>query len=136
VSVTDAWELEFKGADVFTNGGVSGSGKGSAFGPLTADTMKESTVPTEVPFMTDDFTGGPFIDWFAYDNTNHVLYGRFHVYGVRRGTELYKVQILGFYGEQLGAPVAAVYSLRYAPVTAGGSGATVTLDMVDGTAGG
>ncbi|MFO0619504.1 MAG: HmuY family protein [Polyangiaceae bacterium] len=140
VTQADPWELELVGTDVFTNGGVSGPGASRAFGPLDPSDFDAGAVPSSVPFMTEDFTGGPFVQWFFYDNANHVLYGRYHVYGVRRqgpsGDELYKVQILGFYGEMAGAPVAAIYSLRFAPVTAAGVGTTVELKDVDATAGG
>lgn len=140
VSESDAWDIEMVGADVFTNGGVSGKGMSRAFGPLDPAEFDSGVVPSNVPFLTEDYTGGPFAQWFAYDNANHVLYGRYHVYGVRRpgpmGDELYKVQVLGFYGEVAGAPVAAIYSLRYAPVTSMGIGPVVGLEGVDATAGG
>lgn len=130
-----AWELAFEGRDVFTNGGESGPGMGSAFGPLDAIDFQSEEVPYH-PFLIEDEPAGAFVDWYKYDGTVHVLYGRYHVFGVRRGDSLYKVQILGFYGEVAGAPVAAIYSLRYAPVTAAGVGPTTTLTEVDGTAGG
>lgn len=130
-----AWELAFEGKDVFTNGGESGTGMGSAFGPLDAVDFVSEEVPY-YPFLIEDEPGGAFVKWYAYDGGAHVLYGRYHVYGVRRGDALYKVQVLGFYGEVAGAPVAAIYSLRYAPVTSAGPGQTVTLQDVDATAGG
>lgn len=55
---------------------------------------------------------------------------------MRRGDELYKVQIVGYYGEVQGAPVSAVYALRVADLSGGGSGETVLLEGIDGTAGG
>lgn len=141
VTETDAWDLEFDGAEIFTNGGVSGPGNGRAFGPLDPSDFTGGTVPSSIPFLTDDFSGGPFIQWYVYDNSEHVLFGRYHVYGVRRPgdageDELYKLQVLRFYGEVQGAPVAAIYAVRYAPVGAAGVGATVELDAIDATAGG
>ncbi len=58
------------------------------------------------------------------------------MYGVKRGAKLYKVQILGYYGDVAGAPVSAVYSMRYAEVTATGLGPTELVEGIDGTAGG
>lgn len=141
VASTDAWDIEMVGSDVFTNGGVSGPGASRAFGPLDPSDFESGDVPSNVPFLTEDYTGGPFAQWFAYDNANHVLYGRYHVFGVKRhpdagADELYKIQVLGFYGEMAGAPVAAIYSLRYAPVTETGIGPVVGLDNIDATAGG
>jgi hypothetical protein len=137
-AVTDentTWELAFEGQGVFTNGGESGTGMGKAFGPLDPADFLSEEVPY-YPFLVEDEPGGAFVDWYAYDGSEHVLYGRYHVFGVRRAGTLYKVQVLGFYGEVAGAPVAAVYSLRYAPVTDAGPGPTTTLTDIDATAGG
>jgi hypothetical protein len=135
VTATDAWELRFDGPRIFTNGGASGTGKSAAFGPNDLEVFDAGDVPTDVPFLIKDEAGGAFIKWYAYDGSTHLLYSRFHVYGVRRASELYKVQILGFYGEQAGAPVSALYQLRAAKVSSAGVETTVTYTDVDGTAG-
>jgi hypothetical protein len=127
------WDLAFEGYDVFTNSGASGSGKGGAFGPLSLDSFLKDTAP-EVPFISVDKAGGAFLDWYAYDGDSHALYSRYHVYGVQRGEQLWKVQILSYYGEQDNAPVSALYSVRYAELGAALSEAQ-TIE-VDGTAGG
>jgi hypothetical protein len=129
------WDLAFEGKGVFTNGGESGPGLGKGFGPLDVTDYASDEVPY-YPFLIEDEPGGAFVKWYAYDGGEHVLYGRYHVYGVRRADTLYKVQVLGFYGEVQGAPVAAIYSLRYAAVNEGGVGPTTTLEGVDATAGG
>jgi hypothetical protein len=130
-----AWDLAFEGYDVYTNSGASGPGDGGAFGPLDPPVFLGDERP-EVPFIAEDETGGAFLDWYAYEGTTHALFSRYHVYGVRARERVFKVQILGYYGEVAGAPVTAIYSLRWAEVTASGSGATTTLTDVDGTAGG
>lgn len=132
---TDTWELAFEGADVFTNGGESGPGECKAFGPLDATEFATGEIP-EYPFLIEDAPGGAFADWYAYEPAEHVLYGRYHVFGVRRPDALYKVQILGFYGEVQGAPVASIYSIRYARVTGDTVEPTTTLTDIDATAGG
>jgi len=132
----DGWELGFFGANVFTNGGVSGSAKGAAFGPLDPETFGDDKVPADVPFLIDDFYGGPFVDWWMYEPSEHVIYSRFHVFAVKRGAEHYKVQLISFYGQVQGAPVAALYKFRVAHVTPGGSETTVSFSDFDGTAGG
>jgi len=131
----DTWDLAFERHDVFTNGGESGPGMGKAFGPLDALEFVSDEIP-EYPFLVRDDPGGAFVDWYAYDGAEHTLYGRYHVFGVRRGEALYKVQVLGFYGEVQGAPVAAIYSMRYARVTEQGIEPTTALEDIDATAGG
>jgi hypothetical protein len=129
------WDLAFEGLDVYTNSGPSGPGNGGAFGPLDSFVFLADQVP-EVPFIQRDASGGAFLGWNLYDNSAHALWSRYHVYGVRDGEKLWKVQILGYYGQLEGAPVSALYKLRYAEVSAGGVGATQTLMDIDGTAGG
>ena len=129
------WDLAFTGWDVRTNGAVSGPGKGSAMGPFERDILLDDAWPN-VPFTFDDHIGGAFTDWYYYDFVGgYVLYSRYHVYGVRRGDDLFKVQILGYYGDIAGAPVSALYSLRYARL-APTPGETITVTGIDGTASG
>ncbi|AKV02805.1 hypothetical protein AKJ09_09468 [Labilithrix luteola] len=128
------WDLAFDGLDVFTNSGPSGNGAGGSFGPLDAITFVSETAPT-VPFIAADKAGGAFLDWYAYDGTAHALWSRYHVYGVKDGDHLFKVQVLGYYGEREGAPVSGIYAIRYAELGAA-SGETKALSDLDGTAGG
>lgn len=129
------WHMAMGGNDVFTNSGPSGPGNGSAFGPLDPIEYFGLGEPI-VPFVTPDTTGGAFIDWWKYDNTAHVIWSRFHIYGIKDKDRYWKVQVLSFYGEQQGAPVSALYSVRFAELTASGAGPTQTLTNIDATAGG
>jgi hypothetical protein len=134
-STATNWDIAFEKYDAFTNSGVSGSGDGGAFGPLDIATYDEGKAPN-IPFLTKDYTGGPFRDYWAYDPMVHVLWVRYHVFGIREGDKLWKLQILGYYGEVQGAPVAAIYRLRWAEVTSAGIGPTQEIADIDGTAGG
>ncbi|MBL9028825.1 MAG: HmuY family protein [Myxococcales bacterium] len=136
VAETADWELKLEGLDVYTNGGVSGSGQSAAFGPQDDLLFLGSEVPGDIPFMIEDEPGGAFFDWYDYDGATHALYSRYHVIGVRRGDDLFKVQVLGYYGEEQGAPISALFQLRSARVGSGGSEATMTWENIDGTAGG
>lgn len=130
------WDLAFEGLDVFTNSGPSGGGSAEGFGPLDAIAFVDDTAP-QVPFLTGDKTGGAFLRWYFYEGPpNHALNSRFHVYGVKDGDKLYKVQILSYYGDQAGAPVSALFRVRWAEVTAAGAGAIQEVSNLDGTAGG
>lgn len=129
------WDLALTGYDVLTNSGPSGPGDGSGFGPLDPIEFLGSVVPV-VPFLAPDATGGAFLDWWKYDNTEHVIWSRYHVYGVKDGARLWKVQILSFYGEQQGAPTSGLYQARFAEVFEGSVGPVTTLTKIDGTAGG
>lgn len=134
VGASDLWDLSFEGYNVYTNSGPSGSGQGSAFGPFTLEEFDEAV---QVPLTFEDRSGGAFLDWYLYEGAPaHVLWSRFHVYAVRDGERLWKVQILGYYGQIDGAPVTAVYRLRYAEFTGAGSGPVQELAALDASAGG
>ena len=131
------WDLAFEGLDVFTNGGPSGPGNAAAFGPNDSIVFLGDTAPTP-PFLSADTTGGAFIRWWYYGGAaaNHALYTRFHVYGIQDGAKQYKVQVLDYYGLRNGAPTSALYRVRWAEVTAAGTGPVHDLADLDGTAGG
>lgn len=126
------WDLAFEGLDVYTNSGPSGSGQSRAFGPNDAVVFLSDLAP-DVPdvLLTGDKTGGAFIRWYYYEGApNHALHSRFHVFGVKDGDKIYKVQILSYYGERDGAPVSSLYRLRWAEL----GGPTKEAINVDGTA--
>jgi hypothetical protein len=130
------WDLAFEGLDVFTNSGPSGAGSAEGFGPVDAIVFLDDVAP-QVPFLTGDKTGGAFLRWYFYEGPpNHALDSRFHVYGIKDGAKLYKVQLLSYYGDRAGAPVSALFRVRWAEVTPGGTGPVQDVAGIDGTAGG
>lgn len=131
-SSTD-WDLSFQGYDVFTNGGISGPGLGSAFGPLPASAFAFPDEPIGVPFLIEDRAEGAFLRWYAYDGGTHQLYSRYHVYGIQAGGALYKLQVASYYTEVAGAPVGARYRLRVATVGDAGPGPLRELADIDGS---
>lgn len=131
-----AWDLSFQGYEIFTNGGASGAGKGTVFGPLEVETFA-TNAPPPVPFRIADKASGAFLQWYLYEGApSHVLWSRYHTIGVRDGERTWKVQILSYYGERDGAPIGGLYQLRWAEITAGGVGETKELRNIDATAGG
>jgi hypothetical protein len=129
------WDLAFEGLDVLTNSGPSGAGLGASFGPLDPIVFIDDAVPA-TPFLATDTTGGAFIRWWFYGGSvaNHALYTRFHMYGVQDGAKQYKVQVLNYYGLRNNAPISALYRVRWAEVTAAGSGPIKDVADLDGTA--
>lgn len=134
VSVDKGWDIAFSGWDIHTNGGKSGPGDASAIGPFTNDVFEEGAWPGS-PVMFEDDIGGAFRAWYLYDGAGgRVLYSRYHVYGVRDGERLWKVQVLAYYGDVEGAPVSAMYSIRYTALHASGKvGETITVTHLNGT---
>ena len=126
------WDVAFEGLEVYTNSGPSGGGAAAAFGPLDSIVFLEDVAP-DVPFLSSDKTGGAFNRWYFYEGApNHALFSRFHVFGVKDGEKLYRVQVLSYYGVRDGAPVSALYKVRYGEV----GQATREAEGLDGSAGG
>jgi hypothetical protein len=129
------WDLAFEGLDVFTNSGPSGGGQSRAFGPNDAVVFIGDTAP-EVPdvLLTGDKTGGAFVRWYFYEGApSHALHSRYHVFGVKEGANLFKVQVVSYYGERDGAPVSALFRMRWKQLQPT-EGATQELTNIDGTA--
>ncbi len=130
------WDIAFEGLEVYSNSGPSGSGAALVFGPLDQVVFVGDTSP-DVPFLSPDKSGGAFNRWYFYEGApNHGLHSRFHTFGVKDGSKLWKVQIISYYGTRDGAPVSALYKFRYAEVTPAGSGPIQVVENMDGTAGG
>ena len=131
-----AWDLAFQGWNVFTNGGVSGPGGGWSFGPSEYYYLFFPDDVIDVPLPIPDRASGAFLGWYAYNGADHLVYSRFHVYGVRSSGRLYKLQVLGYRGQVQGTLLNALYRVRYAEVTPDGSGPLVDIGNIDATANG
>lgn len=116
---TDAWDLQLEVAGrnwlLWTNSGVSGSGKGGAFGPFDAATAAEYNSGTLSPTSGNDIThhynsdssSGIFNDhtWYAYNLLdNHKLWSNYRVYVIDTDSTdeqspKYKFQITNYYSD-------------------------------------
>jgi hypothetical protein len=103
-TVSDAsdWDLAFEGYDIRVNGGVSGSGKAGAVAvdePFAA--IADASDLTASHYRGDAY-GGVFAAkrWYRYNITgaDHQVWPTYDVYLVKRGAEVFKVQITGYYG--------------------------------------
>jgi len=105
--------------------------------PLSLNKAVRKTGKHAVWILVSFATGGAFIRWWFYGGApDHALYSRYHLYGIKDGDKQYKVQVLNYYGVRDGAPVSALFKVRWAEVTATGVGPTQELADLDGTAGG
>ena len=112
------WDLRFDGWAIRLNSGVSGSGSLGAI-PETSrsfesiDAAYAATAPPQA-YRRDAF-GGVFVQqpWYRYNitGTDNQIWPTFNVYLVKRGSEVYKVQLIGYYGAA-GEP--RVITMRYA----------------------
>jgi hypothetical protein len=112
------WDLRFDGWNVRTNGGVSGAGTIGAIPETsrsfeTIDAAYAGTAPAQA-YRRDAF-GGVFVDkpWYRYNitGTDNQIWPTFNVYFVKRGNEVYKIQLISYYGP---AGESRVITMRYA----------------------
>ena len=105
VSASGAWDLRLSGYEIRTNGGVSGSGGVSAVldttTPFSEITASYASTAPAVAYRSDAY-GGVFVTspWYRYNitGTDNQIWPTFNVYLIRRGEEVFKVQLTGYYG--------------------------------------
>jgi hypothetical protein len=97
---TDSWDIMLDGYDIRINGGVSGTG---GAGAVAADeSFAAMTDASDAPaqIYRGDAFGGVFAmhPWYRYNlDGNHTIFPTFDVFLVKRGTAVYKIQIIGYY---------------------------------------
>jgi hypothetical protein len=110
VAATGAWDLRLSGYEIRTNGGVSGSGGVSALlddsTPFAQITSTYASTAPAVAYRSDSY-GGAFATapWYRYNitGTDNQIWPTFNVYLIKRGNEVFKVQVTSYYGAT-GAP--------------------------------
>lgn len=98
----EAWDIALEGWDLRVNGGVSGDGGVGAV--LGGESFAEMTDAGDAPssvYAADAF-GGVFEahPWYRYNlQDRHQIWPVFNVYLIRRGDDVWKVQLTGYYDE-------------------------------------
>lgn len=102
VSTAADWDIAFEGYDIRVNTGVSGSGKAGAV--LVNGAFATITTASDLTaghYRGDTF-GGVFAAhrWYRYNirGNDHQVWPTYDVYLVKRGNEVFKVQLTGYYG--------------------------------------
>jgi hypothetical protein len=121
-AITDAanWDIAFDGYAIRVNGGVSGNGTIRAltmttppFGAVTATLA--ASVPANV-YTADSYSGTFGLKpWYRYNitGTDNQIWPTYDVYLVRRGSDVFKVQLVGYY--DTGGRSRQI-TVRYAPL--------------------
>lgn len=120
-SVSDAsdWDLAFEGYTIRLNSGVSGSGNAGAVLEIL-ETFEEMADASNAPASTyaADSYGGVFKarPWYRYNLTgnDHTIWPTYDVYLIKRGDEVYKLQIINYYNT---VAEARHITARFAPLT-------------------
>jgi len=112
------WDLRLAGFEIRANSGVSGTGNvsalvdnGTPFGDITA--AYAGSAPANV-FKRDAYAGVFLAQpWYRYNitGTDNQIWPTYNVYLVRRGNEIYKVQLTSYYSV---TGTARQVTIRYA----------------------
>jgi hypothetical protein len=118
VSDASEWDLLFEGWTIRLNGGVSGGG---AAGAVVVDEPFDGIADASdmgTLYQSDRF-GGAFAShpWYRYNITgqDHQIWPTYDVYLVKRGSAVYKVQLISYYEPTTGA--SRHVTMRYARLT-------------------
>jgi hypothetical protein len=121
-AITDAsnWDIAFEGYAIRVNGGVSGNGSVRALAMTTPPfatitSTQAASVPANV-YAADSYSGTfGTKPWYRYNitGTDNQIWPTYDVYLVRRGSDFYKVQVVGYYNA---AGQARQITIRYAPI--------------------
>ena len=101
VEGSDDWDLRLSGYEIRVNGGVSGEGQAGAV--LAGEEFEAITDASNAPapvYAADKF-GGVFAEhrWFRYNlDGNHQIWPTFDVFLIRTGDDVYKIQLIDYYG--------------------------------------
>ena len=133
-AASPAWDLAFQVTKVAVNGGAAGPGGVTAHclcqnAAASNDQVRAMTPESElqdfqavtrdqVPASPEAWSAAVFDEqrWYRYNLTgsDHQVWPTFDVYLVRRGNEVYKVQVTGYYGAD---GKARQITFRYARLT-------------------
>lgn len=102
VTSTDDWDLWLEGYTIRVNGGVSGNGQaGAGYTDTPFEDIEDASAAPDVAYAGDAF-GGVFDEfpWFRYNLTgsDHQIWPTYDVYLLRKGEDVYKVQVTSYYG--------------------------------------
>jgi hypothetical protein len=120
IGSSSAWDLRFSGYQIRLNGGVSGPGGLAAVPDFNTpfaqiDAAYAGMAPPQA-YRSDSYTGvfgtSP---WYRYNitGTDNQIWPTFNVYLIKRGSEVFRLQILSYYGVT-GAPRQITF--RYARI--------------------
>jgi hypothetical protein len=124
-SPSEVWDVALQGYTISVNGGASGSGNVAAVALVPSSFYASydeiATIPVgaagipSTAFTTDGAGGAFFTNApYRYDATTHQVWPTLDVYLVKRGTAVYKVQVISYYST---GGTFGVLTLRYAKLT-------------------
>jgi hypothetical protein len=113
------WDFAVASYDIHLNSSMFGPGQAAAYlntddsnNPRT-DFDNISEAETQPQAYSTDEVGSIFADWYNYNPDTHQLTSKNHVYLIKVGANIYKIQLLSYYKNINGQPVSGWYTYRW-----------------------
>jgi hypothetical protein len=118
-SSSTEWDIAFTAYEIHLNSNLFGPGLVTAYpiyqelgDPTDFDIVTEA--PTQSQGYFWDELGSVLTDWYIYTGPpNHQLLSKDHIYLIKAGDSVYKLQIYSYYKSEGGAPVSAWYTFKW-----------------------
>jgi hypothetical protein len=116
------WDISFENYEVHQNNTIFGSGNVKTYevwmNQSDSTDFNETTIAqTSAGAYFADAYGSPMTDWYNYipgtDDTTPQLPSKNHVYVIRDGSHIYKLQIMSYFHSELGPSVLGYYTFRW-----------------------
>lgn len=113
------WDFAIAAYDIHLNSSIFGSGQAAAY--LNTDSLDNprtdfegiTVAETQPTAYSQDVAGSAFTEWYNYDENTHTLTSKGHVYLVRIGANIYKMQISSYYANVNGTPTSGWYTFKW-----------------------
>jgi hypothetical protein len=113
------WDIAIANNSIHLNSGMFGQGYAAAY--LNTD---DSNIPrtdfdsisvaeTQPTAYSIDVAGSAFTGWYNYDSGSHSITSKGHVYLVKLGADIYKMQITSYKANVNGIPTSGWYIFRW-----------------------
>jgi hypothetical protein len=113
------WDFAIAAYDIHLNSSMFGIGQAAAYlntdslGNPRTDFDNIAQAETQPTAYFQDAVGSAFTEWYDYNENTHQLTSKGHVYLVRVGANIYKMQISSYYANVNGTPTSGWYTFKW-----------------------
>ncbi len=113
------WDFAIASYDIHLNSNMFGIGQAAAYlntdslGIPRTDFEGITVAETQPTAYFQDAAGSAFTEWYDYNENTHQLTSKKHVYLVKVGTDIYKMQITSYYYPVNGQNTSAWYTFKW-----------------------
>jgi hypothetical protein len=113
------WDFAIASYDIHLNSDIFGDGQAAAYlntdslGTPRTDFDSIAVAEVQPTAYSIDVAGSAFNGWYNYDSGSHSITSNGHVYLIRVGADIYKMQILSYYHKVNDIPASGWYTFKW-----------------------